>query len=268
MSIFSRRGQTLPPEDLDQGYDHGYYQQSNRRTDDRRGDDRRGDDRYDERYDDRRGDDRYDERYDERYDDRRGDRQDDRRDDRRGDYYDDRRRTDDRRQDDRRTDDRRDTRNGYEGDEYVARPRRRERDTYEEQDAPGYTERTREDARRRSQPEAPKNKGTLYFAPESCQDGREDMVCQLADSHAIVVDLNALDGKNLTRMLDYLMGAVQALGADIRRVQGQYILLSPAGVEVTDQELDLPPEEAEEEEYIEEEDYVEEEVYDEETEEA
>ena len=254
MSIFSRRGQVNPPEDLDQGYEHGYYQQTERRPDSRP-DDRYQDSRYDRRPDDRYQDSRYeDSRYDRRPDDRYEDSRYDRRPD---DRYEDSRY--DRRPDDRYEDSR------YEGgreDDYVARPARRRDSVYEEEDAPGYTERTR-DSRRTEAPVAPQNKGTAYFTPETCQDCREDIVCDLADSHAVVVDLSLLDGKNMTRLLDYIMGAVQALGADIRRLEGNYILLTPAGVEVSDDEIELP--EAEEDF---EEDYAEDEMYDEVAEEA
>lgn len=259
MSIFSRRGQVNPPEDLDQGYEHGYYQQTERHQGDRY-QDSRPDDRYDRRPDDRYQDSHYDRRPDDRYEDSRYDRRPD-------DRYEDSRY--DRRPDDRYEDSRYGDRYGdsrYEGgrdDDYVARPTRRRDSVYEEEDAPGYTERTR-DSRRTEAPVAPQNKGTEYFTPETCQDCREDIVCDLADSHAVVVNLSLLDSKNMTRLLDYIMGAVQALGADIRRLEGNYILLSPAGVEVSDDEIELP--EAVEEDF--EEDYAEDEMYDEVAEEA
>ena len=242
MSIFSKRGQMTPPDDLDQGYDHGYYQQTDRR------DDSRGD-RRDDRFDDRR-DTRYDERYDERYD-RRDTRYDDRRDDR----YDDRR--------DDRFDGRRD-------DDFVARPPRggydRRDSVYEEDDAPGYVERSREADYRRGDrapaPARPQNKGTQYYTPVTCQDGREDMVCDLADSHVVAISLEELDGKHMVRLLDYVMGAVQVLGADIRRLEGNCIALIPAGVEIADEEIVFPEAEAyDDEDY--DEDASEDELYDE-----
>lgn len=231
MSIFSRRGQMNPPEDLDQGYDHGYYQHTDRR-DER---DERDDDRFEERYD-RRDNDRYDERYDDRYDSRRN-------------------------------------------DEFSSRPSvNREpakRGVYEEDDAPGYVERVRDvdyghRPQRPAAPARPKNKGTQYYTPETCQDGREDMVCDLADSHAVVINMVRLDGKNMIRLMDYVMGAVQALGADIRRLEGNCILLTPAGVEVSDDEIEIPEvEDYEDEAYDDAVDYEEDgELYDEVGEEA
>ena len=231
MSIFSKRGQVTPPDDLDQGYDHGYYQQTERR--DVRRDDRR-DDRYDERYDDRR-----DDRYADRQDDRYGDRYGDRRDDRYADEFAPR-----------------NTGDMYDG--------RRDRG-YEEEDAPGYVERARESDYRRQAPAPaparPQNKGTQYYVPESCQDGREDMVTDLADGHAVAISFEELDAKNMVRILDYVMGAVQVLGADIRRLEGNCILLTPAGVEVSDDEICFPEAQEEYEDY--DEDAAEDELYDE-----
>ncbi len=212
MSIFSKRGQMTPPDDLDQGYDHGYYQQPERRPEERREEGRY--DR-DERYDRRDGGyGRYEE---EDYAGRPA------------------------------------GRDTYEEDR---RPTRRREGVYEEEDAPGYVERYREDAyvaRRREQaPARPKNKGTEYYVPMTCQDCREDIVCALADGHAVAVGLANLDADNMRRLLDYIMGAVQALHAGVRRLEQNYILLTPAGVEVSDEEIELPTEDAYDEEAYEE----------------
>ena len=93
---------------------------------------------------------------------------------------------------------------------------------------------------------APYNKGTLYYTPETAQDEREEIIDALKDSHAVVVDLGELDISGMTRMLDFIMGAAYVLEASVRKVRGSFILLSPADVEVSDDELDLPEEDEDE----------------------
>ncbi len=227
--------------DLDTGYDSDYYVGSypdNRGGDDRR-DDRHGDDR---RYDDRRGDDRYAD--DRRYDDRRGD--DRRYDDRRGDdRYADDRRYDDRRYDDRRSDDR-----GYYDDP-----------------APVYRDRVYEEEPRHEEPAPEEVKPEhLYFTPATYKDCREAIVRGMASGHIVVVRVSKLDTENLLRLFDYMMGAALALEAEMFRTSPEIIVIAPNGVEVDEEELDIPEEDEDEyEEYDEYDEYEEyEDGYDEE----
>lgn len=165
----------------------------------------------------------------------REDRRDDRRDDRRSDedYF-----------DTRRSDDR-----APRGDYYEEE--RPSRGGYEEEEPRGYRERMYEEEVVRRQPEkapekpaAPENKGTLYYTPESYRDVRVEIVTALKDCHVVVINIrNLTDTPDLVRLVDYLMGAVQVLGATLSRVNGNNLVLVPAGVELDEEELLLSDEE-------------------------
>ena len=227
--------------DLDTGYDSDYYVGSypeNRggRADDRRTDDRRTDDR---RYDDRRTDDRYDDRRaDDRYDDRR---------------YDDRR-YDDRRYDDRRYDDR------Y-ADDRLADDR-----GYYDDPAPTYRDRGYAEEPRREEPAPEVKPEHLYFTPATYKDCREAIVKGMASGHIVVIRVSKLDTANLLRLFDYVMGAALALEADMFRTSPEIIVIAPNGVEVDEDELEIPEDEDEYDEYDEYEDGYDEEDSDEDAE--
>ncbi len=107
-------------------------------------------------------------------------------------------------------------------------------------------------------PARPENQGTLYYTPENYADVRGEIVCGVAECHVVVVNIrNLLGTGDLVRLLDYLMGAVQALGATLRRMGGNNLVVIPADVEIEDDELLIPDEEEtiELEEDDEEEDY-------------
>jgi FtsZ-interacting cell division protein YlmF len=222
--------------DLDTGYDSDYYvgsypEDRGGRADDRRTDDRRYDDRRtDDRYDDRRADDRYDDRRtdDRRYDDRR---------------YDDRR-YDDRYADDRRADDR-----GYYDDP-----------------APTYRDRGYAEELRREEPAPEVKPEHLYFTPATYKDCREAIVKGMASGHIVVVRVSKLDTENLLRLFDYMMGAALALEADMFRTSPEIIVIAPNGVEVDEDELEIPEDEDEYDEYDEYEDGYDEEDSDEDAE--
>ena len=146
---------------------------------------------------------------------------------------------------------------------------------YEEEEPRGYRERMYEEEENRrkpakapEKPAAPENKGTLYFAPESYRDVRVEIVTGVAESHVVVIDIiNLVDTDEMVRLLDYIMGAVQVLGATLRRFNGDYLLLIPAGVEINDEDIIIPEESEEDvEEYADEEEAYDEdyEDYDEE----
>lgn len=83
----------------------------------------------------------------------------------------------------------------------------------------------------------PVNAGTLYFVPETYKDGREDIVNALAESHVVVVNVKLLETADMVRMMDYIMGAVQVLEADMTRLNATAILLAPKGLEVTEDDM-------------------------------
>ena len=172
---------------------------------------------------------------------------------------------------------RRDSERSAREDYYEEDERRAPRYTggYEEEEPRGYRERAYEEeelrrkpAKAPEKPAAPENKGTLYFAPESYRDVRVEIVTGVAESHVVMIDItNLVDTDEMVRLLDYIMGAVQVLGASLRRFNGDYLLLVPAGVEVNDEDIVIPeePQEDYDEEYEDEEDFDEDyEDYDEE----
>lgn len=143
-------------------------------------------------------------------------------------------------------------------------------DVYEEEEPRSYRERMYEDADLRRKPEKvvskPENKGTLYYTPESYRDVRVEIVTALADSHVVVINIrNLVDTPEVVRLIDYVMGAVQVLGASLRRMGGNNLVLVPKDVELDEDDILLPDEsEEDEEEYEEEYEEAYEEIYDDE----
>ncbi len=147
---------------------------------------------------------------------------------------------------------------------YDEEPRDSRSNVYEEEEnARSYRDRgyVEEPVRRKvetapEKPARPVNKGTLYYTPESYGDVRAEIVGGVADCHVVVVNIRNLMGtSDLVRLLDYIMGAVQVLGATLCRKGGNNLLLVPADVEVDEEELLINDDEDE---------YADEEAYDEE----
>ncbi len=195
-------------------------------------------------------------------------------DDRRGDD----RRLDDRRMDDRRGDDRRaDAPRESRFHESTDRAERYDRDgdlyaprsgLYVEEDAPAYRERVEEKVEPIFAPEpAPEY---LYYTPATYRDCREGIVKGLAAGHVVVVRLGDLEGTDVLRLFDYMMGAVLALDAELVRPEATTVVLVPDGVELDEDELELDSEEDEEDEDdedYEDEEYVEDDEYEEDSDE-
>ena len=209
---FSKKFSNQPePEDLDTGYDSDYYDSAYRG----------GDDRADVRVErvDREERREASRPYDESAYRDRGYREDDRYADRRDDRY--------------GYGDRRDS---YEGGYSRA---------YREADAPSY--RPYEPTRR--EPARPANMGTLYFTPEAYGECREAVVSGLMGSHVVVVNISAMETADLMRLLDYIMGAAQVLESEMFRLNASTLVFTPKGVEIDEDEIELPEEDAEEEAY-------------------
>jgi cell division inhibitor SepF len=84
-----------------------------------------------------------------------------------------------------------------------------------------------EDAARevaKAEPEPLKKK---TFTPESCVDSR-DVVDAYKEGRVIVIYVEELDRENFTRFFDYIMGAVQALDGELRRIDRETVVLLPA----------------------------------------
>lgn len=184
-------------------------------------------------------------------------------------YYNNQKDTSRERRDDRDRDIDRDRQSGgYEGNDfYSGRPAERpspydaprdratssgRSDIYEEEEnarnarGRGYDEPVRGRVEKEPEkPARPVNKGTLYYTPEGYGDVRADIVMGVADSHVVIVNIrNLLGSEELVRLLDYIMGAVQALGATLRRWGSTNLLLIPVGVEIDEEDLVLPEEES------------------------
>ena len=123
----------------------------------------------------------------------------------------------------------------------------------EEESARYYRDRDydEEPVRRRAEKESvaparPENQGTLYYTPESYADVRGEIVGGVAECHVVVVNIcNLMGTTEMVRLLDYLMGAVQALGATLRRVGGNNLVLIPADVEIDEEDLLISDDEEE-----------------------
>ena len=66
------------------------------------------------------------------------------------------------------------------------------------------------------------------FTPVGYEDGR-DIVEAYKDGRVVVICVEELDKTNFIRLFDYLMGAVQALDGDLRKIDRETVVLLPAG---------------------------------------
>ena len=68
------------------------------------------------------------------------------------------------------------------------------------------------------------------FTPLTCNDSSE-IVDAFKDGRIAVICIEELDKPNFTRLFDYLMGAVQALDGELRRLDRDTVALLPYGVD-------------------------------------
>ena len=156
-----------------------------------------------------------------------------------------------------------------ERDENMVKPR----DTWQENDAPGYRPNQAEaEAASTVFTPAPAPE-YLYFTPSTYRDCREGIVKGLATGHVVVVRLRNLEANDVLRLFDYMMGAVLALDGELVRPAATTVVLVPKDVELNEEELEPDEDEEEyeddgeessEEEYEEEYEEESEEEYDEE----
>ena len=66
------------------------------------------------------------------------------------------------------------------------------------------------------------------FIPVSYEDSR-DIVEAYKDGRVAVICVEELDKANFIRLFDYLMGAVQALDGELRRIDRETVVLLPSG---------------------------------------
>ena len=88
------------------------------------------------------------------------------------------------------------------------------------------------------------------YAPKTCQDSQA-IVDAYKDGRVVLICVEELDRENFLRLFDYVMGAVQALDGELRRLDRDTVVLLPYGV---DEELDIDSLEEDVEEAQEEED--------------
>ena len=128
-----------------------------------------------------------------------------------------------------------------ERDENMVKPR----DTWQENDAPGYRPNQAEaEAASTVFTPAPAPE-YLYFTPSTYRDCREGIVKGLATGHVVVVRLRNLEANDVLRLFDYMMGAVLALDGELVRPAATTVVLVPKDVELNEEELE--PDEDEEE---------------------
>ena len=64
------------------------------------------------------------------------------------------------------------------------------------------------------------------FTPLTCNDSQE-IVDAYKDGRVIVICIEELDKANFLRLFDYLMGAVQALDGELKRIDRDTVVLLP-----------------------------------------
>ena len=101
-------------------------------------------------------------------------------------------------------------------------------------------------------PLEPAKPAVKYYAPAELAD-REKAVAKLAEGYIVMLlDVDQLEKDVFVRFFDYVMGAVQALDGDIRKVNKSTLMLIPFGANVDDIDeddiTDAVPEEQDDEE--------------------
>ena len=83
------------------------------------------------------------------------------------------------------------------------------------------------------------------FSPLTCEDSAE-IVDAYKEGKVIVICVEELDKPNFLRLFDYLMGAVQALDGELRRIDRDTVVLLPYDFDDETSVDDIPEEDAEE----------------------
>lgn len=83
------------------------------------------------------------------------------------------------------------------------------------------------------------------FSPLTCEDSAE-IVDAYKEGKVVVICVEELDKPNFLRLFDYLMGAVQALDGELRRIDRDTVVLLPYDFDDETSVDDIPEENAEE----------------------
>ena len=95
-------------------------------------------------------------------------------------------------------------------------------------------------------PLAPAKPAVKYYAPAELAD-RQKAVAKLAEGYIVMLlDIDKLERDVFLRFFDYVMGAVQALEGDIRKINQSTLALIPYGANVDDLDEDELTEASEE----------------------
>jgi FtsZ-interacting cell division protein YlmF len=87
-------------------------------------------------------------------------------------------------------------------------------------------------------PLEPAKPAVKYYAPTELAD-REKAVAKLAEGYIVMLlDVDQLERDVFLRFFDYVMGAVQALEGDIRKINKSTLALIPYGANVDDLDED------------------------------
>ena len=70
----------------------------------------------------------------------------------------------------------------------------------------------------------------VLYAPEDCEC-RGDVVDSLVEGRVVVINVADLDKEQFMRLFDYVMGALQALGGEMKRYGKKVVALFPAGID-------------------------------------
>lgn len=83
-------------------------------------------------------------------------------------------------------------------------------------------------------PLEPAKPAVKYYAPTELAD-RQKAVAKLADGYIVMLlDVDKMDREVFLRFFDYIMGAVQALEGNVRKISKSCVALIPYGADVND----------------------------------
>ena len=97
-------------------------------------------------------------------------------------------------------------------------------------------------------PIEPAKPAVKYYAPTELSD-RQKAVAKLADGYIVMLlDVDQMERDVFVRFFDYIMGAVQALEGDVRKINKSTLALIPFGANVDDIDEDALVQEPHEQE--------------------
>ncbi len=83
-----------------------------------------------------------------------------------------------------------------------------------------------------TQPQASGAGGVVIYAPRTYQDVQL-LIDHLRMREQVIVDFSTLNQQSVYRILDFMSGAIYALGGSIQQITRNIFLFAPAGVTIT-----------------------------------